>query len=248
MERRTQYRVGGDGFDDTVQVYLSATTDGRGRIEADLADLSVSGAQVRCIIEARVPTHVGGEMTLWVVDRPSRLEVALRGRVVHRREELSKRVFGLKFLDPRVAEGLLVPPLSRLFNKRAAFRVVPEAPVEVTVVPPRETRVPIEVGLLVDLSSGGLGVDLAGSFEVAMTSHDRVEVLFRLPGLESPVALPGRVRHRSLRPDGTVRYGIMFNEPDTATYRSFDAILGYVARRQKEMTDAWVRENQDKSP
>jgi c-di-GMP-binding flagellar brake protein YcgR len=245
-ERRQTYRVAGDQAEETVAVFVGASSDGRGRIEAELSDLSIKGAQVRIVNESKVPAPVGGELHLWLVDRITRVEAAVTARVVHRREEVGKRVIGLEFTDRHASERLLQAPLARLFNRRAAFRATPDpadGPVAVTVLAPREARLPLEVGALVDVSTGGLCVDVALAFERGMAAADLVEVVLRLPGTEVPVTTHGRIRHRSLRSDGRVRYGIEFaRKEEPGFHRSYESIVQYVLRRQREMSSEWIAE------
>ena len=76
------------------------------------------------------------------------------------------------------------------------------------------------------------------AFEESLAGRETVECLFRLPAQSQASAASGRILHRTLRPDHTVRYGIQFQNTDDAVFRrTHDALLGYVIRRQREMAE-----------
>ena len=128
-----------------------------------------------------------------------------------------------------------------MFNRRASFRVVPsrsEAPLSVQLLAPPELHVPLQVGTMVDVSTGGMAVDVPLAFEEDLAGRETVECLFRLPGQGQPSTASGRIQHRTLRADGTVRYGIQFQNTDDSAFRpTHEALLGYVIRRQREMAE-----------
>lgn len=235
MDRRRQYRVPADD-EDPLEVFVSQADGGR-RTEAALVNLAVGGALVRVAAGSELRVPVGGVLMAWLVDRRSGIEVPMEARLVHRREEAAVRTLGLEFLDRKAAEGLLTPSLARMFNRRSAFRVRPDPHelIRVTLQGPALARLPLADAVLVDLSTGGLSTDVPVGFEAGMADHDEVECLFLPPGTQMPVSVPSRVRHRTLRGD-RVRYGVMFADPDAPAFqRTFDAILAYVLRRQREM-------------
>lgn len=214
----------------------------RFRMEVELGDLDVSGCTVRLQNESPLHLGVGEELEISLVHRQLIHEIRLRARLSSRREDVARRHLSFKFLDQDAANGLTHPELARLFNRRGALRVRPGASeaIAVKIFPRREGRGTFELAPLVDISTGGLAVDVTASFEQRLRNEDLVEVLFRLPTREQAVSGVGRIRHRCLRPDGRVRYGVMFQNPDDLAFRpTYEAILAYVVDRQQQLTREW---------
>lgn len=228
------------GGDKPVEIFLSAM-DGDWRVPADLGNISAGGAQVKVPVEEPLLASVGKTLTLWLIDHASGIELPIEARLVHRGEQGAIRVLGLEFVDLRTVGSLLHPVIGKMFNRRGAFRVVSskaEGPLPITLLAPPDLNVPLQVGAMVDVSTGGMAVDVPLAFEDSLSGRETVECLFRLPAQPQSSAASGRILHRTLRADNTVRYGIQFqNTDDTAFRRTHDALLGYVIRRQREMAE-----------
>ena len=232
----------GDG---PVEILLSATRgDWRGTVAP--LDLTSTGARLRQNATDPVPVPVGGEVTLWLCDGQTGVELPIAARLMSRREEGDVRVLGVDFVDMRSVGGLLHPVLARVMNRRTAFRVTPQAdrpPVLVTLAAPPELDRPLEVATLVDISTGGLAIDVPQAFEAGLGGYDRLECLFRLPGVPDSLSASARIVHRTFRPP-VVRYGIQFSAADSPTFQAtHDAILGYVIRRQQQMAEEYELAN-----
>jgi c-di-GMP-binding flagellar brake protein YcgR len=237
MERRRQYRVSAEGGH---EIFLSGLA-GEWKVPAELVNLTAGGAQLRVSVEHQFPAAVARSLTVWLCDRGSGIELPIEAKLVHRREEGANRVLGVSFLDLRTLGGLLHPMLGKIFNRRAALRVSPsrlEGRIGITVVAPPSTSLPQEEGLLIDLSTGGLAMDVPLTFEEGLAGQDTVDVHFRLPATPGPLSTAARIVHRTLRNDGVVRYGVQFLHTEEESFKSTrDAILGYVIRRQREMAE-----------
>ncbi|MEZ4237806.1 MAG: PilZ domain-containing protein [Myxococcota bacterium] len=232
----------GDG---EVTIWLSAT-DGDWRGQVAPLDLTSRGARLRQDPADPVPVPVGGEVTLWLCDGQTGVELPIAAQLVSRREEGDARILGVDFTDLRSVGGLLHPVLGRVMNRRTAFRVTPQAdrpPIGVTLAAAPELDLPLEMGVLVDISTGGMAVDVPLAFEAGLGGYDRLETLFRLPGLDGSLSVSGRIVHRTLRGD-RVRYGVQFTMAESPTFQdTHDAILNYVIRRQQQMAEAYELEH-----
>ncbi|MEQ1566916.1 MAG: PilZ domain-containing protein [Myxococcota bacterium] len=238
MERRRHPRIHLDA-NGGVDIVLSAT-DQSWRLPAELIDLSAGGANVRVKAEVPFTLTVGGPMTVWIADAATGIELPIGAKMLHRREEVGGRVVGLQWTDLRSVGGLLQPLFGRKFNRRGAFRVAPsraESPLAVTLVAPPELRCPPTACAIVDISTGGIGVDAPLSFETDLQGRDTVQCLFRLPTASNMVIAAGRLVHRTLRGEN-VRYGLMFLHTEEDEFRPVhEAILNYVIKRQRELAE-----------
>jgi c-di-GMP-binding flagellar brake protein YcgR len=238
MERRRQYRVSAEGGGH--EIFLSGMA-GEWKVPAELVNLTAGGAQLKVSVEHDFPAAVARSLTVWLCDRGSGIELPIEAKLVHRREEGENRVLGVSFLDLRTLGGLLHPMLGKIFNRRAALRVTPsrlQGRIGVTVVAPPSTNLPIEEAQLVDISTGGLAMDVPLSFEEGLAGQETVDVLFRLPAAGPALGAAARIVHRTLRNEGVVRYGVQFLHTEEETFKpTRDAILGYVIRRQREMAE-----------
>lgn len=233
---RQQVQRPGDG---TVKIFLSAAV-GDWWTPVEPMNLTARGAQFRQDPSHPTPAPVGGELTVWLCEESTGIELPITAKLVHRREEDDGRVLGVDFVDLRSVGGLLHPVLGRAMNRRAAFRVTPNphhAPIHVTLGAPPELDLPLEIGTLIDISTGGLAIDVPPSFERALGSYDRLECLFQLPGVPESLAVTVQVVHRTLKADH-IRYGVRFAHAESPAFRhTHDAILGYVIRRQQQMAE-----------
>jgi c-di-GMP-binding flagellar brake protein YcgR len=238
MERRRHHRVRMD--DSTTADIVLTGASSSWRVDAELVDLSAGGASVRVHSDHMLQLTVGGTLTVWVADAASGIELPIGAKMVHRREDANGRVLGLQFTDLRTVGALLQPLFGQKFNRRGAFRVVPgrhEGPVNVTLYAPPELRQPPSACALVDLSTGGMAVDVPVAFETGLQGHEQLQLVFRLPTGSASLIADGRVVHRTLRGE-LVRFGIQFQHTDEADFRPVhDAILAYVIKRQRESAE-----------
>jgi hypothetical protein len=205
-----------------------AMPDGR-RVEVELVELTPRSARCSVQREVLLTAAVGDPVTLWLVHARLRLDHPVPARLVHRSDHAERSTLGFEFTDPDALRAVLHPSLAHAFDHRASIRVPVEGPV--TLVPPRDGRVALEVGRLHDLSVGGLAAEVSASFEEAMVGRALVQCLFRLPGDDAQLSVAGRIRHRTLLPDGRIRYGILFVESeDTRLDAVRDAIVAWLAR------------------
>jgi hypothetical protein len=231
--------------DGVVRIFLSATRgDWRGPVEP--VDLTSRGARLRQDGAHPVPVPVGGDVTVWLCDGQTGVELPIAARLVSRREEGEERILGVDFVDLRSVGGLLHPVLGRVMNRRSAFRVTPSGdrpPILVTLASPPELDLPLEMGVLIDISTGGLAVDVPLAYEAGLGGFDRLECLFRLPGIDTSLSASARIVHRTLRGQ-QVRYGVQFSAADSPTFEAtHDRILDYVIRRQQQLAEEYELAN-----
>lgn len=205
-------------------------------VVVELLDWSLRGARLRVPNELD-PRLAVGAMASLTVAHPDGACVRLDGRLVQRSDEPAARVLVLRFTTRDAAGWLLQPHLAALFDRRGSFRVAPSPaePVTVTLIAADPVRPTYEVGVVLDVSTGGLGVEVSGAFERAMAGHAALDCLLTLPSGQ-PLTLRGRVVHRVVRPSERVRYGVSFDP--VSDRRAYEAILAYVVRRQAELVRA----------
>ncbi len=152
---------------------------------------------------------IGSELRVLLRDTETGPEANLVSRLVHRRDHDRAHTLGIQFLDLRAAE--------------------------VTLEAPASTGLPLQQVRRIDVSTGGLAEDVPLGSEAKMAAQAELECLFLLPGDRMPVAVRGRIRHRTLD-DAGVRYGIQVTNLERPAFeRAHDAILGYVLRRHREL-------------
>lgn len=225
---RTPARPGSDGVRATL--HLGATRAG---LRVELLDWSLERARVRVASEYDPHLPVGGSAWLAVV-HPGGAELRLAARLVHASEEPAARllVFRLSTSD---GAGALHPRLALLFDRRGSFRVAPDpgAPVGVTLVPRPPTRPVPEPAVVLDVSTGGLGLEVSRGFERALGGRAGVTCVLTLPGAPAPLTFAAEIVHRTLEASGRIRCGLRFDLG--ADRRAYDAVLGYCVGRQEEI-------------
>ena len=237
MERRRHQRTARGAGEHEISI---ASVSGDWRVPAELVSLTSGGAQLKISAEHALPAAVSRSLMVWLCDKGSGISLPIEARLVHRREEAGQRVLGVNFLDQRTLGGLLHPLLGPIFNRRASLRVAPskrEGRVPVLLSAPPELGLPQEEGSLVDISTGGLAIDLSTRFEEGLSGHDSVGISCRLPATGERFSAPVRIVHRTLKGD-LIRCGCQFLETEAPSFKHVhEAVLGYVIRRQREMVE-----------
>lgn len=241
--QRRHYRVTGDdlnGIEVTMKV-------GEHRRPVHLMDISAAGAAI-AFLEAKrgdvesllrssrdVPTVriVSGRLT-------SSLDIPCR--IAHVQEVSSGVVCGVAFLR-RIDETLnLDRALLRIFNRRGAVRVEPDAKQAINVAIDDAKGSPIAAGFLRDLSLTGIGVTVPPDRMAAVPNGTHVRLRFSVDG--EPFDLNATVRFGKVNtvvlpgdvvPHEVGMLGIEFDEnarnhPDTRK-----RLANWVMRRQREI-------------
>ena len=140
--------------------------------------------------------------------------IELRARVTSRGEAESRRTYGFALRSDGGAEREMARALLDLIGRRGAYRATLDADES------REVRVLSQVrgepreflGVLLDVSTGGLRLVLKAGAERHLAGVDALELRFSLPGEFELFTLAVSIRHRS-ECDGGIAYGVRF-EPD----------------------------------
>ncbi len=133
--------------------------------------------------------------------------ISASGLVRHRVVEDRTCRYGIQFTDRAQFEHRLWPVFRQLFNRRGAFRVVPdhELPVE---VPLPHLRADVT---LIDISTTGVAVSVPTELELALKGIDEIPICIALPDSIHRVCVHGIIRTRRLASGARVRYGIEFD-------------------------------------
>jgi hypothetical protein len=215
-----------------LRAYISVGDSPR-RLEVEL--LSVHREGIACAVRhpARFDGAVGEQhdVALVFLHLAPRVERVVKLRLERRVETEQQTIFDFKFVQGDALQALGSPELAVAFERRGGIRVPVEGTITLTL-----KGVALETGRLVDIASGGLAADMSPSFEQAMVGRDLVECLFRLPGESEMLSVRGQIRHRSLRRDGSVRFGVMFIATDDRRHQAArDAIVAWIASMQAAM-------------
>jgi c-di-GMP-binding flagellar brake protein YcgR len=201
-----------------------------------VVDVTVDGAGVRFPLSTAPNIAIGEKVELEFASQQQKI-LSVSAFVRFRREEETVRRYGLEFLERDVVEQQLPPALARLFNRRGAFRVRPDAaaPIDVTLEGfLSKGSVERTTVALVDLSVTGMAVTVGPDFEKAFAGNVDVRVSMELPGYPDDINLGAVIRYRKLLEEG-VHYGIWFDPERTANFaRQRRAIMDYVVRRYRE--------------
>ena len=167
---------------------------------------------------------VDQKTTLVVPDGPDG-PMELAGRVVSRREGGGQSEYEIALHD-RDAIGRL----SRLCNKRGAYRVRPGSSLEIKL----KTLQGTHEATLHDLSVSGLGVIVSPEAEQAMAGTQALVIRFGPPAFAEPFVMRGTIRHRTAVVAG-IRYGVeLVAEDSTASIEGQKRLTEYVMQRQRD--------------
>lgn len=161
-----------------------------------------------------------------------------------------RRVCRFRFADMVNLEETLGSGVFSGFNRRRAFRVVPDIgdKIEIELAWGGE----VASGSLVDISMTGMGigitvdsitVDLDPDVGGTLGPLDRVILSFQLPGWDTRFWVTGIIRNRNPKGKNN-HYGIDFRwDQSDESQQQAEAVRGYVMRRQQSMLErsAWIR-------
>ncbi len=158
--------------------------------------------------------------------RPGSLEAARAlGKVIHRRDATGVRTYQF-LLGERTREALadLLDP-----RRSPRFPVEPDEAVAANLTIPGETQ-PFVTARVRDVSTGGLGIEVAWELESRLAVHSTLEIGLRLPGEADEQRFTASIRGRSLG-RGYVAYGLELILGPGADRAAFDALAAFIASR-----------------
>jgi c-di-GMP-binding flagellar brake protein YcgR len=221
-ERREQYRVEPERPFLRVEVvgFRGEKTSGRA------VDLALGGVGVLfepgTDPQLTVGTEIEASLTTLVLLQPLRVAVGVR-----RREVLDEGVrYGLEFVDPKEVQQRLPYVLVAEFNRRSSPRWQPARTIAVELSPARGGA--SESGTLVDLSGGGVAVDVPPERLADLVAWGRLRVGFHLPGRGERLSLRARLLAWHVTRDRAV-LNLQFDpDGDDETARCASTIEAYV--------------------
>lgn len=154
--------------------------------------------------------------------------LTVRSRVVFRRDEEDKLIYEFQF-SPIDGETL-----NAVFRRRTASRVKPAEVVAVMARIPGQDLTPGVSAMLNDISLTGMSLSMGSQGEMQLCGHDHLHLSFKLPNVDQPIELIGKVRYRRMY--GTmIRYGVEYDAQATADYAAQEErIAAYMVKRKIE--------------
>jgi hypothetical protein len=234
MGQRNQFRF--DSFQiNPVGLRLSAP--GRAPLLGEPMVILPEGVRARFSGHQDLGIALGEKVDLQFASRGWRASIEVVGQLHTRHEQDSIRELGFTFVNRKQVEEDLLPRLRSLLNRRGATRASPDPkqPIEIRLGEAVSGRT--VAGLLVDLSSTGLLVQLPLGSEAGFVNAKDCRASFRLPGDEGPgLSLIACIRERRLC-SSALRLGLEFDIARTSNFPSQrDKILEYVMSRQPRTT------------
>ena len=161
--------------------------------------------------------------------------IGVRARLRTRKEAGAARLYGLVFLDQRAVRDEILPYLHGEGEQRVAHRVRPPASAPIQVVLETTTRKGRLTGRVIDLSEGGMSIQVRPEDEDPFAHTTRATVSFRVPGAPATaVRLAVDICERRLV--GTVaQFALRFVPECSPGFQEHrEAILEYVADRRRD--------------
>lgn len=209
---------------------LSVSLIAAGReTDGELQDLSVKGC-CASFPKSGLPALEAGQVARLEFRGLLLLEpLCAQAAVKSRTADGDRVLLALEFIDPESVQRNVPYVLLAEFNRRTAPRVPIDDVVEVTV----QSLGIEDPALLLEVSTGGVGLRISNELARQLTPGDRLELSFRLPEHPEGFHLLGMVR--GLRPSGDwVGCSIQFDEAATADFeRQREALERIVDRRRK---------------
>ena len=229
--RRSQYRVQDL---EKFQIHAELVVDEE-TIPATLVNLSFNGAGVR--VSSRDTAFLPEQSRVFIrllgpyLPEPIKA-VAL---VNFAAKEGDGYRYGLQFMNARHIQDQVPPKLLGVFNRRRAFRVIPESGHLVTAtVTGREGVLDAEVPII-SLSVSGAALYIKVAKEDEFERGEVISLVFKLPEEVAPCRIAGTVRYMREWQQG-IRYGVEFIDDQSRVFqRSQRQIMEYVMKQQRVM-------------
>jgi hypothetical protein len=218
-------------------------------------DFEVTTSDGSAYAGAVVGVTVEGTGALFSNDTAPRLEIGEQIKLAFTAPDLAERIeiyatvasclaqstrwrYGFRFHERVEAPENAAVPFYRIFNRRRAHRLVPEANHLVTVTMELE-ECSVEC-LLRDISAIGAGIISEAELSAEQTAREPASLVLQLPGSERTLRFAARVRHHTTD-DGLHRYGLELDQAVTNDFESQQhEIMQYVMRSLLETTQEQV--------
>lgn len=160
----------------------------------------------------------------------ARVPAIIRGRV----ELPTARRIVLHVVDPDRLAGQLPPQTQAGFNRRGAFRVIPDSKQPIQCAFRREEGLVTAAAPIISISVTGMGLYVKER-NAGVAPGDRLMADMKVPGNSQRVTLIANVRYMIAMPGGT-RYGIMFDSRETPQFaRQQKTLSQYIMALQRRM-------------
>jgi hypothetical protein len=217
--------AGGEGQDITVEVCSSPGVTSNGellRVDGETVRLRFPRGEAPALCIARAV-----ELRFWT--RPDQPPVSAQARVSVRSDDERHREYAFSFRDPNAVRKHLLP--SVIHSRRAFVRVRPAPGTPIQVALEGGAGSARLIGLLIDISEGGMALQIRPDDEDAFAEVVQGTVEFRLP---ETTALRMAVLIRGRRLVGTaVQLRLCFEADESKLFEEQrQAIWRYVLQRQ----------------
>lgn len=203
--------------------------------KGEIVELSSAGVNARFSHDQSLVLAIGEIQQLafrWCDQEFESLDIEAQVRARYDAEHSVRYEFSFQELPGPSHEAL-----SRLFNRRGAYRARTEPGVVVDVqlwVHQQVPRKSLISARLKDISVLGMGLTAQVGQDDFLKSHSLVDISFKLPGMLKQRAVSARIVKRELRGD-SVHYGLQFsNSLAQALTSNQDEISAYIDRLEQE--------------
>ncbi|HIA02801.1 MAG TPA: PilZ domain-containing protein [Myxococcales bacterium] len=229
--RRTQYRVQDlEKYQICVELVVEDQT-----IPAEIVNLSFNGAGVR-VLRSDGP-YLAEQTRIFIRLLGPYLPEPIKAVAIvnFAAKEGDGYRYGLRFLNARHIQDQVPPKLMGVFNRRRAFRVIPESGHLVTAaVSGRGGELDADLPII-SLSVSGIAVYIKDKSVLKLELGEIITLVFKLPEEMAPCRICGTVRYVREWQQGE-RYGVEFVDDQSRVFqRSQRQVMEYVMKQQRVM-------------
>jgi hypothetical protein len=231
-DRRKRYRVEPESLG-AVAVSLIASS--RKSVHGKLINMSVDGSAVFFPANECPELTTDQRVKLKFVIAPSKHSTVITATVKDLCTAGENKLCRFQFEESADFIQELDPAFWEYFNRREGVRVKPNAvePIKVML----EWHSGFAQGQIIDISTTGMGLEVAPELGGALRHGQRLKLSFHLPGSEIPLKLVGNIIYN--QPKGNdFQCGIRFewDWSKTAKFELQESVIGaYLMRRQREI-------------
>jgi hypothetical protein len=227
--RRDSYRAGPAG---TEALQVSVLINDRAH-RVELIDLTFSGAGFA--LPESLALEVGSTITLQFSARDLALPASCRARVKSRNPYGSKLRYGVEFYGAKSLQNRMPARLHGSFNRRRAFRIVPDSTDDFDATVTRRAGDVTVVLPVISLSASGCGLLGKTAATRLLMTGDLISMRFVVPGTTGSLAITGNVRYAH-KQRGGMRYGVEFDIEATTQFKQQQKVIQtYVMEQQRKM-------------
>lgn len=201
-------------------------------LEATIINISIGGVAAYLAASECPGLAARQIVTIRLQLTETKRAVNLQGLVLSVSKKEDDKLFcRFKFTEPAEVSQQLDESFWQYLNRRQAFRVSP-ASAEVVAVT-FESVDGAGQGRLIDISTSGLGLEVASEVAENLSQTEPMTLTFQLTGM--PLRLRGTICYSKLS-GGSRKLGINFDKEKTPNYpKQEEAIAGYIMERQKQI-------------